>query len=91
MVGSIAIALIALYGTVIAAGFVDRQELHELEADARRPINELAQPFEVTDAEIRFRAQGKEGCEHARDTVLRRKIHDGNDEARMTKSETIAK
>ena len=56
--------------TVVAAGLVDRQELHEFEADARRPIDELAQPFEVTDAEIRFRADGEERRENAGDALF---------------------
>ena len=40
--------------TVIAAHFVDRQELHHLESDPRRPIDKLPQSLQVADAEIGF-------------------------------------
>ena len=78
-------------GTVIAAGLVDRQQLHELEADAARPVDELPQAVEVADAEIVFGAQGEERREDAGDAFVRRKIHAGNDEARMTNDESMSK
>ena len=53
--------------TMIAAHFIDRQELDELEPDPRRPINELPQRLQIADAEIVLAPQGKQRCQNARD------------------------
>ncbi len=45
---------------VIASGFVDRQQLNELEPDPGRPIDKLPQRFDIADAEIVVRPQGEE-------------------------------
>ena len=69
MVGSIATRADRVVGAVVAAGFVDRQELHEPETDARAPIDELPQRSDVADPEIIFRAQREERSEDAGDLV----------------------
>ena len=49
-------------GAVIAAHFVDRQELDDLEPDLRRPIDELPQRLQIADAQIGFRAQARKAA-----------------------------
>ena len=56
-----------------------------------RPIDELPQRFEVADPEIVFRAESEERRENAGDLLVRREIHEGNDEFRMTNDESMAK
>ena len=59
-------------GTVVAAHLIDRQKLHELEADFGRPIDELAQDRNIADPEIVFAAQPKKWRENPRNFFLRR-------------------
>ena len=62
---------------VVAAGFIDRQKLDQLETNPARPIDELAQPIDIADAEIVFRPQSEERCQHSRDFLIGRQIHRG--------------
>ena len=61
-------------GAVIAASFVDRQKLHEFKAALSRPVDELAQRCDVTDAKIILAAQREERREDASDSLFRRKF-----------------
>jgi hypothetical protein len=60
---------------MIAPHLIDRQNLDKPEPDLRRPIDELPQTFQIADAEIALRAQGKERRQYSRDLLLRRQIH----------------
>ena len=64
-----------IVGAVIDSHLIDRQKLHQLESDARRPIDKLTQRLEIADPEIAFRAQSKERRQDPRDFFLRRQIH----------------
>ena len=62
-------------GAVVGAGFVDRQELDELETDRARPVDELPQAGDIADAKVVRGPEGEERDEHTGDAVGRRKIH----------------
>ena len=64
-----------IVGTVIPAGFVDRQQLHQFESDAGRPIDELSQGLEVANAQIVFGAQSEERRQHSSNAFIRRNLH----------------
>jgi hypothetical protein len=61
---------------MIAADFVDRQELHQFEPDPCGPIDELPERFHVPDAEVVLRPQRKQRREHSRDFSFGREIHE---------------
>ena len=52
---------------VVAAGFIDRQKLDQLETNPARPIDELPQPIDIANAEIVFRPQREERRQDSRD------------------------
>ena len=60
---------------VIAAHFIDRQELDDLEPNPRRPIDKLPQRLQIADAQIGLRAQREKRREHSRDFLLGRQVH----------------
>jgi hypothetical protein len=60
---------------VVAAGFIDRQKLDQLETNPARPIDELPQPIDIANAEIVFRPQREERRQDSRDAFFRRQIH----------------
>ena len=61
--------------TVIAAHFIDRQNLNQPEPDLRRPIDELPEPLEIADAQVVLRAQRKQRRQHSGNLLFRRQIH----------------
>ena len=60
--------------------FVDRQQLHELKSNLRRPIDEFAQHLDVADSQIVVASQAKEWRENPCNLFLRRKLHYKSDE-----------
>ena len=57
--------------TMVAAHFIDRQELDDLESNPGRPIDELAQRLQIADPQIGFRAEREQRRQHSRDFLLR--------------------
>ena len=57
---------------VVRAGFIDGQYLHELEAGAGRPFDEIDQRCGISDAQIAFTSKSKDGCKNASDFFFRR-------------------
>ena len=60
-----------IVGTVVAASFIDRQKLNELETTLSRPSDELTQRGDIANAEIVLSAQGEERHQHSRDSLVR--------------------
>ncbi len=60
---------------MVSAGLVDRQELHEFEADTAGPVDELPQAGDIADAEVVLRAQREERGEDAGNAFVRREVH----------------
>ena len=87
VVGSIATRADRVVGAVVAAGLVDRQQLHQLEADAARPIDELPQRREIADAEIVFAVRrAKSGASTPAIFSLGERSMVGTDDADVSKS-----
>ena len=59
---------------VIAADFIDRQELHDAKSNLARPHDELAQRRNIADAETLLASQRKQWGENACNLIFRRKI-----------------
>ena len=61
--------------TMVAPGFVDRQELDDLETDPSRPIDKLPQRLHIADPQIVLPAQREKRRQHPRDFLIGRQIH----------------
>src|SRR4030081_1342902 len=62
-------------GTVVAASFVDRQHLDELETRVSDPVYKLAQRRDIADSQVVISAQAKEGRQYGSDLFFGRKPH----------------
>src|SRR5262245_10053031 len=76
---------------VIRSGFVDWQKLNQGESDFCNPINKLPQRAEIADSQIVLTPQRKQRRENSSNLLFRRQVHQNNDEARMTNTETMTK
>jgi hypothetical protein len=60
-----------IVGAMVAAGFIDRKDLHGAEVVPRRPLDHFGEGLRVTDAEVMPAPEGEEWNEKSRDFLFR--------------------